>query len=161
ESVKPQGVDNPTCVVITPGIYNSAYYEHSYLAKSMGVELVEARDLFVENDFVYMKTIRGPKKVDSIYRRIDDLFLDPLEFRTDSTIGVPGLFSSYIKGNVNLVNAPGTGVADDKAIYTYMPQIIKYYLGEEPILNNVLTYHCSKADELKYVLENIHTLVIK
>src|SRR5690606_30992926 len=104
ESVKPQGVDNPTCVVITPGIYNSAYYEHSYLAKSMGVELVEARDLFVENDFVYMKTIRGPKKVDSIYRRIDDLFLDPLEFRTDSTIGVPGLFSSYIKGNVNLVN---------------------------------------------------------
>ncbi|MFT6838235.1 MAG: putative circularly permuted ATP-grasp superfamily protein [Sediminicola sp.] len=161
ESVKPQGVDVPNCVVITPGMYNSAFYEHSYLAKAMGVELVEGRDLFVENDFVYMKTIRGPIKVDVIYRRVDDQFLDPLEFRADSSLGVPGLFAAYIKGNVCLANAPGTGVADDKAVYTYMPQIIKYYLDEEPILNNVHTYHCSRPDELKYVLEHIHELVIK
>jgi len=161
ESVKPKGVDIPNCVVITPGMYNSAFYEHSYLAKTMGVELVEGRDLFVENDFVYMKTIKGPEKVDIIYRRIDDQFLDPLEFKSDSAIGVPGLFAAYKKGNVTLANAPGTGVADDKAVYTYMPQIIKYYLGEEPILNNVHTYHCSRPDELKYVLEHIHELVIK
>jgi len=161
ESVKPRGVDEPNCVVITPGVYNSAYYEHSYLAKSMGVELVEGRDLFVENDFVYMQTIKGPERVDVIYRRIDDAFLDPLEFRPNSALGVPGLFSAYKKGNVCLVNAPGTGFADDKAVYTYMPEIIKYYLGEEPILNNVHTYHCSRPDELKYVLENIDKLVIK
>lgn len=161
ESVKPHGVDVPTVVVITPGIYNSAYYEHSYLAKTIGVELVEGRDLFVEKDFVYMKTITGPKKVDVIYRRIDDTFLDPLEFRQDSAIGLPGLFAAYKKGNVTIVNAPGTGVADDKAIYTYMPEVIKYYLGEEPILNNVQTYHCSRADDLKYVLENIDKLVVK
>ncbi|MDN3594529.1 circularly permuted type 2 ATP-grasp protein [Zunongwangia endophytica] len=161
ESVKPKGVDTPTCVVITPGIYNSAYYEHSYLAKAMGVELVEGRDLFVENDFVYMRTINGPKKVDVIYRRIDDIYMDPLEFRPDSTLGVPGLLSAYKLGNVCLVNAPGTGVADDKAVYTYMPEIIRYYLNEEPILNNVHTYHCSRPDELKYVLENIDKLVVK
>ncbi len=161
ESVKPHGVDAPTCVVITPGIYNSAYYEHSYLAKAMGVELVEGRDLFVENDFVYMRTINGAQKVDVIYRRIDDTFMDPLEFRPDSTLGVPGLLAAYKLGNVCLVNAPGTGVADDKAIYTYMPQIIKYYLGEEPILSNVHTYHCHRPDELKYVLDNIENLVIK
>lgn len=161
ESVKPKGVDVPNCVVITPGMYNSAFYEHSYLAKTMGVELVEGRDLFVENDFVYMKTIRGPQKVDVIYRRIDDLFIDPLEFKPDSAIGVPGLFAAYKKGNVTLANAPGTGVADDKAVYTYMPEIIKYYLDEEPILNNVHTYHCSRPDELKYVLEHIAELVIK
>lgn len=161
ETVKPKGVDVPNCVVITPGMYNSAYYEHSYLAKAMGVELVEGRDLFVENDFVYMKTIQGPEKVDVIYRRIDDLFLDPLEFRPDSALGVPGLFAAYKKGNVTLVNAPGTGVADDKAVYTYMPDIIRYYLKEEPILNNVHTYHCSRPDELKYVLENIDKLVVK
>ncbi|WP_010135044.1 circularly permuted type 2 ATP-grasp protein [Ochrovirga pacifica] len=161
QSVKPTGVDNPTCVVITPGIYNSAYYEHSYLAKAMGIELVEGRDLFTENDFVYMKTIYGPKKVDVIYRRIDDAFIDPMEFNPDSVLGVKGLFKSYKKGNVCLVNAPGTGVADDKAIYTYMPQIIKYYLGEDPILNNVHTYHCSNSKELDYVLNNIANLVIK
>ena len=161
ESVKPRGVDEPNCVVITPGVYNSAYYEHSYLAKAMGVELVEGRDLFVENDFVYMQTIRGPQKVDVIYRRVDDQFLDPLEFKPDSMLGVPGLFSAYKNGNVCLVNAPGTGVADDKAVYTYMPQIINYYLGEEPILNNVHTYHCSRPDEMKYVLENVDKLVIK
>ncbi|WP_339841100.1 circularly permuted type 2 ATP-grasp protein [uncultured Maribacter sp.] len=161
ESVKPMGVDVPNSVVITPGMFNSAFYEHSYLAKTMGVELVEGRDLFVENDFVYMKTIKGPEKVDIIYRRVDDQFIDPLEFKPDSTLGVPGLFAAYKKGNVTLANAPGTGVADDKAVYTYMPQIIKYYLNEEPILNNVHTYHCSRPDELKYVLEHIHELVIK
>lgn len=161
ETVKPKGVDTPNTVVITPGMYNSAFYEHSYLAKTMGVELVEGRDLFVENDFVYMRTIKGPVKVDIIYRRIDDQFLDPLEFRSDSALGVPGLFSAYKKGNVTLANAPGTGVADDKAVYTYMPDIIKYYLDESPILNNVHTYHCSRPDELKYVLEHIHELVIK
>ncbi len=161
ESVKPHGVDIPTCVVITPGMFNSAYYEHSYLAKAMGVELVEGRDLFVENDFVYMKTINGPKKVDVIYRRIDDLFMDPMEFNPNSTLGLPGLFAAYKKGNVCIANALGTGVADDKAIYTYMPEIIKYYLGEEPILSNVHTYHCSRPDELNYVLENVDKLVVK
>lgn len=161
ESVKPHGVDVPNTVVITPGMYNSAFYEHSYLAKTMGVELVEGRDLFVENDFVYMRTIKGPQKVDIIYRRIDDQFLDPLEFRADSSLGVPGLFSAYKKGNVTLANAPGTGVADDKAVYTYMPEIIKYYLDEKPILNNVHTYHCSRPKELAYVLDHIHELVIK
>ncbi|HZJ19821.1 MAG TPA: circularly permuted type 2 ATP-grasp protein, partial [Pricia sp.] len=161
ETVKPKGVDVPNVVVITPGMFNSAFYEHSYLAKTMGVELVEGRDLFVENDFVYMKTIRGAEKVDVIYRRIDDAFIDPLEFKPDSSLGVPGLFAAYKKGNVTLANAPGTGVADDKAVYTYMPEIIKYYLDEEPILNNVHTYHCSRPDELKYVLEHVHELVIK
>ncbi|WP_422079868.1 circularly permuted type 2 ATP-grasp protein [Ulvibacterium sp.] len=161
ETVKPKGVDIPNTVVITPGMYNSAFYEHSYLAKTMGVELVEGRDLFVENDFVYMKTIQGPERVDVIYRRIDDLFIDPLEFRPDSALGVPGLFAAYKKGNVTLANAPGTGVADDKAVYTYMPEIIKYYLDEEPIIKNVHTYHCSRPDELKYVLEHISELVIK
>ncbi len=161
ESVKPKGVDTPNTVVITPGMYNSAFYEHSYLAKTMGVELVEGRDLFVENDFVYMRTIKGPEKVDIIYRRIDDQFLDPLEFRADSALGVPGLFSAYKKGNVTLANAPGTGVADDKAVYTYMPEIIKYYLDETPILNNVHTYHCNRPEELDYVLEHIPELVIK
>ena len=127
----------------------------------MGVELVEGRDLFVENDFVYMKTTQGPVRVDVVYRRIDDLFLDPMEFSPDSALGVPGIFAAYRKGNVTLANAPGTGVADDKAIYTYMPEIIKYYLDEEPILKNVHTYHCSRPKELQYVLENIKTLVIK
>lgn len=161
ETTKPKGVDIPNTVVITPGMYNSAFYEHSYLAKTMGVELVEGRDLFVENDFVYMKTIQGPERVDVIYRRIDDQFMDPLEFRPDSALGVPGLFAAYKKGNVTLANAPGTGVADDKAVYTYMPEIIKYYLNEEPIIKNVHTYHCSRPDELKYVLEHISELVIK
>ncbi|WP_124980614.1 circularly permuted type 2 ATP-grasp protein [Nonlabens xiamenensis] len=161
QTVKPEGVDQPNCVVITPGIYNSAYYEHSYLAKAMGVELVEGRDLYVEKDKVYMQSINGAQRVHVIYRRIDDQFIDPMEFKPDSTLGVPGLFSAYAKGNVTLVNAPGTGVADDKAIYTYMPDIIKYYLNEEPILNNVHTYHCSRPDELKYVLNNIDKLVIK
>ncbi len=161
KTVKPGGVDNPNVVVVTPGMYNSAYYEHSFLAQSMGVQLVEGRDLFVEKDFVYMKTIHGPIKVDIIYRRIDDEFLDPLCFKEDSMLGIPGLMGVYRKGNVTLANAPGTGVADDKAVYNYLPDIIKYYLGEEPILRNVETYHCEKEDDLKYVVENIEKLVIK
>lgn len=161
ESVKPKGIDVPCCVVLTPGVYNSAYYEHSFLAKSMGVELVEGRDLFVENNFLYMKTIKGPERVHVVYRRIDDAYLDPKEFSNDSVLGVAGLMKVYKKGNVTLINAPGTGVADDKAIYTYMPQIIKYYLDEEPILKNVKTYHCSEKEDRDYVIKNIHKLVIK
>ena len=161
ETVKPKGVDTPTCVVLTPGAYNSAYYEHAFLAQRMGVELVEGQDLYVENDFVYMKTIHGPVKVDVIYRRIDDDFIDPNVFLAHSLLGVPGIMRSYLAGNVTLVNAPGTGVADDKAVYTYMPEIIKYYLGEEPILRNVQTYRCDNYSDMKYVLENIDKLVIK
>ncbi len=161
EGVKPRGIDIPNCVVLTPGMYNSAYYEHSYLAKAMGIELVEGRDLFVENDFVYMKTIRGPVRVDVIYRRVDDHFVDPLEFNPESALGVPGLFAAYKKGNVCLANAPGTGAADDKAVYTYVPKIIEYYLGEKPILNNVPTYHCSDKKDMEYILDNLSKLVVK
>jgi uncharacterized circularly permuted ATP-grasp superfamily protein len=161
KTVKPKNTDNPTVVVVTPGMYNSAYFEHSFLAQKMGVPLVEGRDLFVEKDFVYMKTIHGPKRVDVIYRRVDDEFIDPLCFRKDSMLGVPGLMGAYRAGNVTLTNAPGTGVADDKAVYHYVPDIIKYYLNEEPILNNVKTYHCEKDDDMKYVLENIGNLVVK
>lgn len=160
-SVRPVGVDEPVCVVLTPGMYNSAYYEHSALAQKMGVELVEGRDLFVDRDFVYMHTIDGPVKVDVIYRRIDDAFLDPLVFNPQSVLGVPGLMSAYRKGNVTLVNAPGTGVADDKAVYTFIPDVIKYYLGEDPILNNVPTYRCNVKNEAEYVLENMEKLVVK
>jgi uncharacterized circularly permuted ATP-grasp superfamily protein len=161
QSVAPSGVDKPTCVVITPGFYNSAYFEHSFLAMSMGIQLVEGRDMFVENNFVYMKTINGPKRVDVIYRRIDDDFLDPLCFRENSFIGIPGIMGAYRSGNVTLINAPGAGVADDKAVYTYMPEIIKYYLGEEMILKNVQTYKCENESDCKYVLENISNLVVK
>ncbi len=160
QSVSP-GISAPNCVVLTPGMYNSAYFEHSFLAQSMGVELVEGRDLFVKNDVVYMKTIHGPERVHVIYRRIDDPFLDPLMFNPDSVLGTPGLMSAYLAGNVTLVNAPGTGVADDKAVYAYMPEIIKYYLGEEQILRNVPTYRCGEDDDFKYVLENIDKLVVK
>ncbi|MEK6479483.1 circularly permuted type 2 ATP-grasp protein [Catalinimonas sp. 4WD22] len=160
-SVAPHGVDDPVCVLLTPGMYNSAYYEHSFLALQMGVQLVEGRDLFVENNFVYMKTIYGPKKVDVIYRRVDDDFLDPMAFRKDSLLGVPGLISAYREGNVSLANAIGTGVADDKAVYTYVPDIIKYYLDEDPILSNVHTYRCEKDEDLAYVLDNIQNLVVK
>jgi len=160
QSVSP-GNSHPNCVVLSPGMYNSAYFEHSFLAQSMGVELVEGRDLFVKNDVVYMKTIHGSQRVHVIYRRIDDPFLDPLLFNTDSVLGTPGLMSAYLAGNVTLVNAPGTGVADDKAVYAYMPEIIKYYLGEEQILKNVPTYRCGEDDDLKYVLENIDKLVVK
>jgi uncharacterized circularly permuted ATP-grasp superfamily protein len=161
KTVKPQNTDIPTVVVVTPGMYNSAYFEHSFLAQKMGVPLVEGRDLFVDKNFVYMKTIHGPIRVDVIYRRVDDEFIDPLVFRKDSMLGVPGLMNAYRAGNVTLANAPGTGVADDKAVYHYVPDIIKYYLNEEPILNNVQTYHCEKESEVNYVLENIDKLVVK
>lgn len=153
---------NPACIVVmTPGVYNSAYFEHAYLAQQMGAELVEGRDLVVYKDFVYMKTTKGLKKVDVIYRRIDDIYIDPLQFKKDSMLGTPGLFEAYRKGNVVLVNAPGTGVADDKAVYAYVPDIIKYYLNEEILLPNVQTYICDRPDDLKYVLENIANLVVK
>ncbi|HMQ46415.1 MAG TPA: circularly permuted type 2 ATP-grasp protein [Saprospiraceae bacterium] len=149
------------CVLLTPGVFNSAYFEHTFLAHKMGIELVEGRDLFVENDFVYLKTIGGKIRVDVIYRRIDDAFLDPEVFNPESILGVKGIMSAYIKGNVNIINAPGTGISDDKAICTFVPDMIRYYLGEEPILNNVPTYICEREKELDYVLENIRSLVVK
>ena len=150
-----------TIVVLTPGIYNSAYFEHAYLAQQMGAELVEGKDLLIRDGFVYMITTKGLKRIDVIYRRVDDDFIDPLVFRQDSVLGTPGLFEAYRRGNVVLVNAPGTGVADDKAVYAYIPKIIKYYLGEEMILPNVHTYICDDENDRKYVLENIAELVIK
>lgn len=161
KSVAPDKVDMPICVVLTPGIYNSAYYEHAFLALNMGIQLVEARDLFVEHNFVYMKTLYGPKKVDVIYRRVDDDFIDPLVFNPKSVLGVPGLMAAYKAGNVTLMNAPGTGAADDKAVYTYVPAMIKYYLSEEPILRNVHTYKCENDSDYKYVIENMEKLVVK
>ncbi|MFC3809877.1 circularly permuted type 2 ATP-grasp protein [Lacihabitans lacunae] len=155
------GKSEPTIAVLTPGIYNSAYYEHSFLAQQMGVELVDYRDLVVENDIVKMKTTKGYKTVDMIYRRLDDLFLDPMNFNPKSMIGIPHLFDAYKKGNVGLANALGTGVADDKVVYAYVPRIIKYYLGEDPIIPNVETYLCGEEDSKKYVLENIEKLVVK
>ncbi|MHA8061046.1 circularly permuted type 2 ATP-grasp protein [Aquirufa beregesia] len=152
---------DPTVVVLTPGIYNSAYFEHSYLAQQMGVELVDARDLVVHEGYVKMRTTKGFKIVDVIYRRIDDTFLDPQTFNPDSMIGIPGIFEVYKKGRVALANAPGTGVADDKVIYAYVPKIIKYYLGEDAILPNVETYICGEEADRKYVLENIEKLVVK
>ena len=152
---------DPTVVLLTPGVYNSAYYEHSFLADKLGIELVEGRDLFVKDDFVYMRTTQGPKRVDVIYRRIDDDFLDPLAFRPDSALGVPGLMSVYRAGNVTLANAVGTGIADDKAIYSYMPAILKFYLGEEPILRNVPTWRCREREHLSYVLDRLEELVVK
>ncbi len=160
-SVAPSGVIDPTVVVMTPGMYNSAYFEHAFLAQQMGVELVEGKDLFVAEDGVYMRTTRGPKRVDVIYRRIDDDYLDPLAFRKDSTLGVPGLLSAYRAGHVTLTNAIGTGVADDKSIYPFVPEMIRFYLTEEPILNNVPTYQCRKPKDLEYVLANIAKLVVK
>ncbi|PSR13536.1 MAG: hypothetical protein DA408_13205 [Bacteroidetes bacterium] len=160
ESLVPDAGD-VTIVVLTPGAYNSAYFEHAYLAQQMGAELVEGRDLVVKNDIVYMATTRGMQRVDVIYRRVDDDYLDPLAFRKDSMLGTPGLFQAYQKGNVVLVNAPGTGVADDKAVYAYVPKIIKYYLGEEVILPNVQTYICADPQDLQYVVENIADLVVK
>jgi len=154
-------VDSPTVVVLTPGRFNSAYFEHAFLAQQMGVELVEGQDLFVRDDCVYMRTTEGPRRVDVIYRRIDDSFLDPLAFRPDSMLGVPGLIAAYRKGNVNICNAVGTGVADDKSIYPYVPEMIRFYLGEEPILNNVQTWQCRKPDELSHVLANLQNLVVK
>ncbi len=151
----------PTVVVLTPGMYNSAYFEHAFLAQQMGVELVEGQDLFVKDNFVYMRTTRGPKRVDVIYRRVDDDFLDPLAFRPTSTLGCAGLLNVYRSGNVALCNAIGTGVADDKSIYPYVPKMIEFYLGEKPILKNVPTYMCRNADDLKYTLDNMKELVVK
>jgi uncharacterized circularly permuted ATP-grasp superfamily protein len=159
ESLTP--VSPATIAVLTPGIYNSAYFEHAYLAQQMGAELVEGNDLVVKDHFVFMITTKGLQRIDVIYRRVDDDFIDPLVFRKDSLLGTPGLFDAYRKGNVVLVNAPGTGVADDKAIYAYIPRIIKYYLGEDIILPNVKTYICAEEADLKYVIENINKLVVK
>ena len=160
-SVSPQQKLDITCVLLTPGQYNSAYYEHSFLAKQMGIELVEGGDLFVENDFVYMNSIGLKKKVDVIYRRIDDAFLDPHVFRKDSMLGVPGVMGAYLKGNVSIVNAPGTGISDDKAVCAYVPDMIKYYLSEEPIISNVPTYICERPQDLQYTLDHIEKLVVK
>lgn len=153
--------ENPIVGVLTPGIYNSAYFEHSYLALQMGVELVSGVDLITKNDKVYMQTTRGLQQIDVLYRRIDDTFLDPLVFNPESMLGVPGLFEAYKAGNIAMANAPGTGVADDKAVYAYVPRIIKYYLDEEPILKNVPTYLCREEKDRKYVIENIENLVVK
>lgn len=153
--------NNPTVAVLTPGPFNSAYFEHAFLAQQMGVELVEGQDLFVRDGFVYMRTTAGPRRLDVIYRRIDDAYLDPLAFRADSMLGVPGLLSVYRQGNVILANAIGTGVADDKSIYPYVPEMIRFYLGEEPILNNVPTWQCRQADDLAYVLDHLSELVVK
>ncbi|MCW2285485.1 putative circularly permuted ATP-grasp superfamily protein [Rhodoblastus acidophilus] len=157
----PHCADDPRIVILTPGQFNSAYYEHSFLADKLGVELVEGRDLTVRDDIVYMKTTEGEKRVDVIYRRVDDDFIDPLVFRPDSVLGAAGLMGAYLAGNVTLANAPGAGVADDKAVYTYMPDIIRFYLGEEPKLKNVATWRCREQDALKYVLEHLSELVVK
>ena len=160
-SVAPGGINDPTVVVLTPGMYNSAYFEHAFLAQQMGVELVEGQDLFVKDGFVYMRTTAGPQRVDVIYRRVDDDFIDPRVFRPDSTLGCAGLMDAYRAGHVTICNAIGTGVADDKSIYPYVPKMIEFYLGEQPILHNVPTYMCRDADDLKYVMANMHELVVK
>ena len=162
-SLAPKKCDSsiPTVVLLTPGHLNSAYYEHTFLSDQMGIEMVESQDLFVENDLLYMKTVDGPKKIDVVYRRIDDEFLDPLCYNPDSVIGVPGITQVYKTGGVNKCSAPGAGIADDKAIYIFVPEMIKFYLGETPILDNVETWRCERDDELTYVLENIEKLVVK
>ena len=160
-TMAPGGVNEPTAVVLTPGMYNSAYFEHAFLAQQMGIELVEGKDLFVKDDFVYMRTTRGPQRVDVIYRRVDDDFMDPEVFRKDSTLGVAGLLRAYRAGNVTLANAFGTGIADDKSIYPYVPKMIEFYLGEKPILQNVPTHICREPDALKYTLDNLADLVVK
>jgi uncharacterized circularly permuted ATP-grasp superfamily protein len=160
-SVAPDSARAPVCVLLTPGHYNSAFYEHSFLADNMGIELVEGSDLEVDDDIVWMRTIQGRVRVDVIYRRIDDAFLDPLVFNRDSMLGVPGLTAAYVAGNVTLVNAPGSGIADDKAIYSYMPEIVRYYSGADAKLPNVETWRCREPQALKYVLEHLDELVVK
>jgi uncharacterized circularly permuted ATP-grasp superfamily protein len=160
-NLAPPQLPNPTVVVLTPGIYNSAYFEHSFLAQQMGVELVEGRDLLVEDGYLKMRTTKGLQRVDVVYRRLDDDFLDPQVFRADSFLGVPGLMEVYRQGKVALANAPGTGVADDKVIYAYVPEMIRYYLDEEPLLSNVPTYLCWREQDRQYVLEHLSELVVK
>jgi uncharacterized circularly permuted ATP-grasp superfamily protein len=154
-------VDDPCVVVLTPGSFNSAYFEHAFLAREMGVELVEGADLFVRDDRVFMRTTAGPRRVDVIYRRLDDIYLDPLAFNPSSMLGVPGLLAAYRSGNVVLANAIGTGVADDKSVYPYVPDMIRFYLDEEPILANVPTWQCRKPEELSHVLAHLPELVVK
>lgn len=160
-ALSPRPGDNPEIVVLTPGIFNSAYFEHAFLAQRMGAELVEGSDLVVIDDVVYMRNIEGLKRVDVVYRRVNDRFLDPKAFDKDSMLGVPGLFAAWAKGNVGLANAPGAGVADDKVIYSYVPDIIRYYLAEDPLLPNVETLRCGEAENLSYVLDNLPRLVVK
>jgi len=160
-SLAPESRPEPTIVLLTPGSYNSAYFEHTYLARQMGIELVEGRDLLVHDNFVYMRTTAGLRRVDVIYRRVDDDFSDPLAFRPDSILGVAGLLNAYRSGNVTIANAFGTGVADDKAIYAYVPRIIRYYLGEEPLLNNVETFLLSDDVQREHVLANLASMVVK
>jgi uncharacterized circularly permuted ATP-grasp superfamily protein len=160
-SLAPDGKESPRVVILTPGAYNSAYFEHSYLARRTGCELVEGRDLFVANDRVWVKTTKGAQPVDVIYRRIDDAFMDPEVFRKDSVLGVPGIMSAYAKGNVTLANGFGNGVADDKAVYPYVPDLIRYYLDEDPILGQVETYICARPKECDHVLANLERLVVK
>src|SRR5579875_1760094 len=160
-SVSPRPGDEAEIVLLTPGPYNSAFYEHSFLADKLGVELVEGSDLFVDDDIVFMRTTLGPKRVDVIYRRVDDEFLDPLTFNPASVLGVPGLMGAYLAGNVTIANAVGTGVADDKAIYSYVPDLIRFYLGEEPKLKNIETYRCRDPKDLDYVLDRLDKLVVK
>lgn len=160
-SVSPHNTEDPTVVVLTPGMYNSAYFEHAFLAQQMGVELVEGKDMFVDKEILYMRTTLGPKRVDVIYRRLDDDFLDPQAFRADSQLGVPGLLSVYRAGNVTICNAIGTGVADDKSIYPYVPDMIRFYLSEEPLIQNVPTWMCRKPEHLKEVLTRLPELVVK
>jgi uncharacterized circularly permuted ATP-grasp superfamily protein len=160
-SLSPRAVEDPVIVLLTPGTFNSAYFEHSFLAQQMGIELVEGPDLVVDAGTVYMKTIRGLQRVDVIYRRIDDEYIDPLAFRPDSVLGVPGLMAAYRAGQVALANSVGNGVADDKAIYAYVPEFIRYYLGEDPILRNVDTFLCSRPSDLAYVLDHLPELVVK
>jgi len=155
------GSDDPFVVVLTPGVYNAAYFEHSFLAMQIGVELVEGRDLFVRNDRLYLRTVSGSRQVDVVYRRVGDDYLDPEVFVPDSALGVPGIVRAWRAGNVAIANAPGTGVADDKAVYSYVPDLVRYYLGEEPILRNVPTWRCDRPDDLAHVLDNIADLVVK
>jgi uncharacterized circularly permuted ATP-grasp superfamily protein len=161
-AVKPSNVSGaPTVAVLTPGLYNSAYFEHAFLADQMGVELVEGQDLRVVDGHVAMRTTEGYKQIDVLYRRVDDAFLDPLTFRPDSSLGVPGIMDVYRAGNITIANAPGTGISDDKAIYSYMPEIVEFYTGRKAILGNVPTWRCSEPDSLKYVMEHLHELVVK
>jgi uncharacterized circularly permuted ATP-grasp superfamily protein len=159
--VGPAGEENPEVAVLTPGAHNSAYFEHAFLAQQMGVELVEGQDMFVQNDTLYMRTTRGPRRVHVLYRRVDDDFLDPKAFRPDSMLGVPGLFAAYRAGRVTLANAIGTGVADDKSIYPFVPEMIRYYLSEDPVLNNVPTWQLRLEDDLRYCLDHLAELVVK